>query len=165
LKFGRAKSNPDTAATVAADESDGPVEGDPSVELVSDFSSQSSPVLEIAAAESSAPQGIGLAAVIDWVRRYHHKHVVTIEDPIEYCYPGTIEVPGGLRPAPALVAQQEVGHHVRDFEQGLADALRKKPDIILVGEIRRAETLAWRTNRSMRHSRNGHAVSTDQNQN
>ncbi len=91
------------------------------------------------------PTGSGktttLAALIDWVRRQHHKHIVTIEDPIEYCYPDTIKVPGGLRPAPALVTQQEVGAHVRSFEQGLVDALRKKPDIILVGEIRTAETL------------------------
>ena len=91
------------------------------------------------------PTGSGksttLAAIIDWVRRHHHKHIVTIEDPIEYCYPDTVEVPGGIRPAPALVTQQEVGHHVRSYEQGLADALRKKPDIILVGEIRTAETL------------------------
>jgi twitching motility protein PilT len=91
------------------------------------------------------PTGSGktttLAALLDWVRRQHHKHIVTIEDPIEYCYTDTIEVPGGLRPAPALVTQQEVGAHVRSFEQGLTDALRKKPDIILVGEIRTAETL------------------------
>ncbi len=91
------------------------------------------------------PTGSGktttLAALIDWVRRQHHKHIVTIEDPIEYCYTDTIEVPGGFRPAPALVTQQEVGAHVRSFEQGLVDALRKKPDIILVGEIRTAETL------------------------
>jgi twitching motility protein PilT len=92
------------------------------------------------------PTGSGksttLAAIIDWVRRHHHKHIVTIEDPIEYCYPDTVEAPGGgIRPAPALVTQQEVGHHVRSYEQGLADALRKKPDIILVGEIRTAETL------------------------
>jgi twitching motility protein PilT len=91
------------------------------------------------------PTGSGktttLAALLDWVRRQHHKHIVTIEDPIEYCYVDTIEVPGGLRPAPALVTQQEVGGHVRSFEQGLTDALRKKPDIILVGEIRTAETL------------------------
>src|SRR5260370_11275075 len=91
------------------------------------------------------PTGSGktttLAALIDWVRRQHHKHIVTIEDPIEYCYPDTIEVPGGLRPAPTLVTQQEVGAHVRSFEQGLVDSLRKRPDIILVGEIRTAETL------------------------
>jgi Tfp pilus assembly pilus retraction ATPase PilT len=91
------------------------------------------------------PTGSGktttLAALIDWVRNYHHKHIVTIEDPIEYCYLETVEGSGGHRLAPALMTQQEVGHHVRSFEQGLVDALRKKPDIILVGEIRTAETL------------------------
>jgi twitching motility protein PilT len=91
------------------------------------------------------PTGSGktttLAAIIDWVRRKHNKHIVTIEDPIEYCYPDTIEIPGGTQPSPAVVTQQEVRHHVHDFDQGLADALRKKPNIILVGEIRTAETL------------------------
>jgi len=89
------------------------------------------------------PTGSGktttLAALLDWVRRTYNKHIVTVEDPIEYCYEDTVE--DGRRPAPALVTQQEVGHHVRSFHQGLMDALRKKPDIILVGEIRDAETL------------------------
>ena len=92
------------------------------------------------------PTGSGktttLVALIDWVRRRYHKHIVTIEDPIEFVYADTIEVSGELQPSPALVTQQEVGHHVRSFEQGLNDALRKKPDIILVGEIRTAETLS-----------------------
>ena len=93
------------------------------------------------------PTGSGktttLAALLDWVRRSHNKHIVTIEDPIEYVYPDTVEVGPSVPPlpAPALVTQQEVGAHVRSFEQGLVDALRKKPDIILVGEIRTAETL------------------------
>lgn len=93
------------------------------------------------------PTGSGktttLAALLDWVRLSQNKHIVTIEDPIEYVYPDTVEVGGSLPPlpAPALVTQQEVGAHVRSFEQGLVDALRKKPDIILVGEIRTAETL------------------------
>jgi twitching motility protein PilT len=89
------------------------------------------------------PTGSGktttLAALLDWVRRTYNKHIVTVEDPIEYCYEDNVE--DGRRPAPALVTQQEVGHHVRSFHQGLIDALRKKPDIILVGEIRDAETL------------------------
>jgi twitching motility protein PilT len=94
------------------------------------------------------PTGSGktttLAALLDWVRRGQNKHIVTIEDPIEYVYPDMVEVGGPSvppLPAPALVTQQEVGAHVRSFEQGLVDALRKKPDIILVGEIRTAETL------------------------
>jgi twitching motility protein PilT len=93
------------------------------------------------------PTGSGktttLAALLDWVRRSQNKHIVTIEDPIEYVYPDTVEAGGSVPPlpAPALVTQQEVGAHVRSFEQGLVDSLRKKPDIILVGEIRTAETL------------------------
>jgi twitching motility protein PilT len=91
------------------------------------------------------PTGSGktttLSALIDWVRRNHHKHIVTVEDPIEYCYPETVDGAHGSRPSPALVTQQEVGHHVKSFDQGLNDSLRKKPDIILVGEIRTAETL------------------------
>jgi twitching motility protein PilT len=91
------------------------------------------------------PTGSGktttLVAIIDWVRQHNHKHIVTIEDPIEFVYANTVDVSGGLGPSPALVTQQEVGDHVRSFEQGLNDALRKKPDIILVGEIRTAETL------------------------
>jgi twitching motility protein PilT len=91
------------------------------------------------------PTGSGktttLAALIDWVRRSQNKHIVTIEDPIEYVYPATVESKGAPLPAPSLVTQQEVGAHVRSFEQGLTDALRKKPDVILVGEIRTAETL------------------------
>jgi twitching motility protein PilT len=91
------------------------------------------------------PTGSGktttLVAILDWVRQHYHKHIVTVEDPIEFVYADTVEIPGGRGPSPALVTQQEVGHHVRSFEQGLNDALRKKPDIILVGEIRTAETL------------------------
>jgi twitching motility protein PilT len=111
-------------------------------------------VVESASQRITKKQGIGLVVgptgsgktttlvgLIDMVRQKYHKHIVTIEDPIECCYADTIKVPGGLRPAPALVTQQEVGYHVRSFEQGLNDALRKKPDIILVGEIRTAETL------------------------
>jgi twitching motility protein PilT len=91
------------------------------------------------------PTGSGktttLVAIIDWLRQKYHKHIVTIEDPIEFVYANTVGVSGALGPSPALVTQQEVGHHVRSFEQGLNDALRKKPDVILVGEIRTAETL------------------------
>src|SRR3984893_5665872 len=68
------------------------------------------------------PTGSGksttLAAIIDWIRQNYPKHIVTIEDPIEYCYPDTVDGSGGLLPAPSLVTQQEVAHHVHNFEQG-----------------------------------------------
>lgn len=82
-----------------------------------------------------------LAAVIDYVRRTMKKHIVTVEDPIEYHYPDTVAIKSGEVPADTLITQQEVGRDVHSFQQGLEDALRKKPDIILLGEVRDAKTM------------------------
>jgi twitching motility protein PilT len=57
---------------------------------------------------------------------------ITLEDPIEY----TFEAPSG-----ALVRQREVGRDVADFPSGLRDALREDPDVLLVGEMRDAESI------------------------
>lgn len=91
----------------------------------------------------TGPTGSGksttLAAVIDWVRRHMQKHIVTIEDPIEYRYSSTMEdpdKPGAFIPAPSLVTQQEVGRHTLSYQTGLKEVLRKTPNVILIGEIR-----------------------------
>ncbi len=91
----------------------------------------------------TGPTGSGksttLAAVIDWVRRHMQKHIVTIEDPIEYRYSSTMEdpnKPGSLISAPSLVTQQEVGRHTLTYQTGLKEVLRKTPNVILIGEIR-----------------------------
>ncbi len=96
----------------------------------------------------TGPTGSGksttLAAILDWVRRNHQKHIVTIEDPIEYRYPIEMEDPNqpGLSiPAPSLVTQQEVGKHTLSYQSGLKEVLRKTPNIILIGEIRDRETM------------------------
>jgi len=83
-----------------------------------------------------------LAALIEWVRVNLNKHVVTIEDPIEYHYEDTMRRSGEDVPANSLITQQEVGRDVHSYQQGLEDALRKRPDIILLGEIRDATTMA-----------------------
>ena len=83
------------------------------------------------------PTGCGksttLAALVQHALQTRARVVVTLEDPIEY----------RLRPQrPAgLVRQREVGTHVRDFATGLRDALREDPDILLIGEMRDAETI------------------------
>lgn len=85
-----------------------------------------------------------LAALIDWLRRSYPKHIVTVEDPIEYRYPHDMADPADPArrlPAPGFVTQQEVGKHVRSYKQGLKDALRKAPHLILIGEIRDRETM------------------------
>jgi twitching motility protein PilT len=59
-------------------------------------------------------------------------HIVTIEDPIEFVHP----------PQLAVVRQRELGTHTRSFANALRAALRQDPDVILVGEMRDAETMA-----------------------
>jgi twitching motility protein PilT len=84
------------------------------------------------------PTGCGksttLAALIQHALRARPQVLVTLEDPIEY----VIRAPRG----PGLVRQREVGTHVRDFATGLRDALREDPDMILIGEMRDAETIS-----------------------
>lgn len=96
----------------------------------------------------TGPTGSGksttLAAILDWVRRNMQKHIVTIEDPIEYRYSSTMEdpnQPGTQVPAPSLVTQQEVGRHTLSYQSGLKEVLRKTPNIILIGEIRDRYTM------------------------
>ncbi|MCB1077481.1 MAG: Flp pilus assembly complex ATPase component TadA [Verrucomicrobiae bacterium] len=85
-----------------------------------------------------------LAGLIDWLRKSYPKHIVTIEDPIEYRYPHDMadpKDPSRRAPAPGFCTQQEVGKHVKTYRQGLKDALRKAPHLILIGEIRDRDTM------------------------
>lgn len=109
----------------------------------------------------TGPTGSGksttLAALIDWARRHHPKHIVTVEDPIEYQYPDDMddpEFPGHRIPSPSIVTQQEVGRDVHSYRQGLKDVLRKAPHIILLGEIRDREAMET----CMEAAQTGHLV-------
>jgi len=80
-----------------------------------------------------------LAALMDWLRCNQERHIVTVEDPIEYRYPHDMPDPSDPERravTPGFVTQQEVGKHVKDYYQGLKDSLRKAPHVILIGEIR-----------------------------
>jgi twitching motility protein PilT len=107
----------------------------------------------------TGPTGSGksttLAALIDWVRRNYRKHIVTLEDPVEYLYPHDLRGPGGMSlPAPGVVTQQEVGRDIASYRQGLKDVLRKAPHIILLGEIRDREAMET----CMEAAQTGHLV-------
>ncbi|MEK7949053.1 type IV pilus twitching motility protein PilT [Luteolibacter soli] len=109
----------------------------------------------------TGPTGSGkstsLAALIDWLRRNHGKHVVTVEDPIEYQYPDDMEdpeYPGRRIPCPSVITQQEVGRDVHSYRQGLKDVLRKAPHVILLGEIRDREAMET----CMEAAQTGHLV-------
>jgi twitching motility protein PilT len=73
-----------------------------------------------------------LAALIDLVNTRRAAHVVTIEDPVEYQHPNRSSV----------VEQIEVGRDTPDFAITLRSIMRQSPDVILVGEMRDAETIA-----------------------
>lgn len=109
----------------------------------------------------TGPTGSGksttLASLIDWLRQNHPKHIVTVEDPIEYQYPDDMEdpvYPGHRKPSPSIVTQQEVGRDVRNYKQGLKDVLRKAPHVILLGEIRDREAMET----CMEAAQTGHLV-------
>jgi twitching motility protein PilT len=71
-----------------------------------------------------------LAAMIDYMNRSRQQHIVTIEDPIEILHPDH----------GCIVNQREVGLDTESFGQALRRALRQDPDVILIGELRDAET-------------------------
>ncbi len=73
-----------------------------------------------------------LVALLERLCRTSAKHIVTLEDPIEYRFTSQT----------ALVHQRELGSHVSSFAEGLRAAMREAPDIILVGEMRDRETIA-----------------------
>lgn len=72
-----------------------------------------------------------LAAMIDYINTVDSVRIVTIEDPVEYVYTSK----------KAIISQREVGKDVPDFNTALRQAMRMDPDIILVGEMRDAETI------------------------
>ena len=84
----------------------------------------------------TGPTGSGksttLAAMIEHVNQNSDRHVITIEDPIEYVY----------KCKRSLIHQREVGSDVADFASAIRSSLREDPDVILVGEMRDYETIS-----------------------
>ncbi|WP_077618964.1 type IV pilus twitching motility protein PilT [Bacillus sinesaloumensis] len=83
----------------------------------------------------TGPTGSGksttLAAMIQFINQTMSKHVVTLEDPIEYLH----------RHGASIIEQREIGSDTLNFANGLRAALRQDPDVILVGEMRDLETI------------------------
>lgn len=96
----------------------------------------------------TGPTGSGksttMAAMIDYINREMPKHIITIEDPVEFVH----------QSRKSLIKQREVGMHTRKFDNALKAALREDPDLILVGEMRDRETV----NTALKAAQTGHLV-------
>jgi twitching motility protein PilT len=84
----------------------------------------------------TGPTGAGKsttqAAMIDYINRTRHCHVITVEDPIEYVH----------RHQSAVVDQREIGSDAPSFADALRSVFREDPDVVLIGEMRDLETIS-----------------------
>jgi len=85
-----------------------------------------------------------LAAMINYINEGKDKHIVTLEDPIEYSYTDIKSV----------INQREIGIDTPSFEMGITAAMRQDPDVILVGEMRDGETFTT----ALKAAETGHLV-------
>ena len=81
--------------------------------------------------ETGSGKSTTLAAMVDYINTHQTKHIVTIEDPIEYVF----------KSKKSLVNQRELGDDYSGFAQSLKAVVREDPDIILIGEMRDTDTV------------------------
>lgn len=72
-----------------------------------------------------------LACLVDVVNRHYRRHIITLEDPIEYVH----------QPQRSFIHQRSLYRDMKDFSSGIRDSLREDPDVILVGELRDLKTI------------------------
>jgi twitching motility protein PilT len=85
-----------------------------------------------------------LAAMIDHINRTQNRNIISLEDPIEFVHESQR----------SQIVQRELGTHVQSFADGIRASLREDPDVILVGELRDAETISM----AMTAAETGHLV-------
>ena len=71
-----------------------------------------------------------IASMLDWINRHYRRHILTLEDPIEFTFTED----------KCLINQREIGMDVKNFMIGMKHAVREDPDVMLVGEMRDRET-------------------------
>ena len=98
--------------------------------VVSEFPGYSQGLVLITG-ETGSGKSTTLAAVLNQININEAKHILTLEDPIEYVY----------TPRRCVINQREIGKDTQSFAAGLRAALREDPDVILVGEMRDLETI------------------------
>lgn len=96
----------------------------------------------------TGPTGSGksttLSTIIDYINSHSHRHIITLEDPLEYIH----------KSKKSLVNHREIGTNSKSFSKALRSALREDPDVIVVGEMRDLET----TSLAITAAETGHLV-------
>jgi twitching motility protein PilT len=112
-------------------------------EVLKDISSQQQGLILV-----TGPTGCGksttLAAMVHHINERANKHIVTVEDPIEFVH----------QDIKCTINQREIGSDARTFTEAVKKAMRQDPDVILIGEMRDNETI----NMALRASETGHLV-------
>src|SRR5215218_1666069 len=72
-----------------------------------------------------------MAAMVNYINQHENRHILTLENPIEFLH----------RDSQSSITQREIGSDTLDFKMGLRAALRQDPDVIMIGEMRDAETV------------------------
>jgi twitching motility protein PilT len=88
--------------------------------------------LVLVAGSTGSGKSTTLAAMVHHINSTRSRHIVTLEDPIEFVHDDLL----------GLVTQREIGSDTRDFESGLRHVLRESPDVIVIGEMRDAATMS-----------------------
>lgn len=87
--------------------------------------------LVLVTGETGSGKSTTLAAILNRINKTQQKHIITIEDPVEFVHPHKM----------SMVNQREIGIDTMSFSNALRASLREDPDIILVGEMRDLETI------------------------
>ncbi len=93
---------------------------------------------------TGAGKSTTLAAMMDAINSREPLHIYTMEDPIEFVH----------RSKKSVITQREIGYHTKNFGTALRSALRADPDVLLIGEMRDAETMSW----ALKAAETGHLV-------
>ena len=85
-----------------------------------------------------------MAAMVNYMNQHSNRHILTLENPIEFLH----------KDINSAITQREIGSDTSDFKQGLKSALRQDPDVVMIGEMRDAETI----DTAMKAAETGHLL-------
>ena len=111
--------------------------------VVGEFSTYNKGIV-LVTGETGSGKSTTLAAILNNINKTRRDHIITLEDPIEYIY----------QPELCIINQREIGTDCESYVEGLRAILREDPDVILIGEMRDAETIET----AMTAAETGHLV-------